>query len=161
MNAIRFISLIVASSLATLAVAQPSEYELVKLVTERKAFMFYMQDAYLALLSIRRGKNTDFGSASETAQSISENVGKFVELLLPDTGEGHVPNSRAKREIWTEPAEFAAAVDALRTSTTLLSETARGNNIEAFNAQFDVVQQACFGCHGLMPSSGGRFRSPK
>jgi cytochrome c556 len=156
------ISIVVASSFAQFAVAQSnSEYELVKLVSERKMLMFDMQTAYLSLLSIKQEGTTDLTSASDDAQLISEKIDAFVELLPPETAMGKVPNSRARAEIWTEPSDFAAAVEALKTAAADLSKVALEADIEAFEVQFDAFSEACFGCHDLKPSSGGRFRSPK
>lgn len=159
---IGFVSIGFALGLLPIAAAQSTDkYDLVKLVGDRNALMFDMQTAYLSLLSVKQGNNTDLAAAADDARTISEKIGMFVELLLPDTAAGQVANSRAKSEIWTEPEEFAAAVDALVSATTLLSETALGGDIAAFDDQFDVVAAACFGCHGLKPSSGGPFRSTK
>ena len=160
MSRIGFVSFVFALGILPIAAAQSTDdYELVKLVGDRQGLMFDMQTAYLSLLSVKQGSNSDLASAADNARTISEKMGMFVELLLPDTAAGQVSNSRAKPEIWTEPEEFAAAVDALVSATTLLSKTALGGDIAAFNEQFDVVATACGGCHGLRPSSEGPFRT--
>jgi cytochrome c556 len=160
MSRIGFVSIVFGLGILPIAAAQSAnEYELVKLVENRKALMYDMQTAYLSLLSVKQGNNTDLASAADNARTISEKMGMFDEFLLPDTAAGQVSNSRARPEIWTEPEEFAAAVEALISATTLLSETALEGDIAAFNDQFDVVAAACGGCHGLLPSSGGPFRT--
>jgi cytochrome c556 len=140
--------------------SQPnSQYELVQLVAERRTLMYDMQTAYLSLLAIKQGERTDLASAADDARSINDKIGKFVELLMPGTAAGQVSNSRAKPEIWTQRDEFFAAVEALGTTSAMLVETANTGDINAFNEQFEAFTEACLGCHGLRPSSDGRFRS--
>ena len=157
-----FLLIAVVVCLSQIAVSQTnSQYELVKLVSERKKLMFNMQSAYLSLLAIRQGRSADLASAADHARSINEKIGMFVELLAPETATGQIPNSRAKPEIWAEPKEFSVAVEALRTTSAVLLETANIGDLEAFAEQFDAFTEACLGCHDLKPSSAGRFRSAK
>ena len=137
-----------------------SEYELVQLVTQRRAHMFHMQSAYWPLLAIKNGDNTDLAAGAKAARTISDAISKFVTLLPAGTAKGEVPSSRAKPEIWSQPAEFRAAADALNTAAINLVDAAKAGDVAAFKARFDAFAQACGGCHGLKPSSGGRFRYP-
>ena len=109
-----------------------------------------------------RGLADKLVTTSEYAVShIKENMTKFVELLVPNSDVGKVPNSRAKAEIWSETEEFGAAVSSLETAAMQLSKIGQGASIDRFKEEFDALASACVVCHGLRPSSGGRFRSPK
>ena len=156
-----FLVVAAACIAASVPARSSEEFERVNVVTDRKMLMFEMQDAYLSLLSMRQGGSSGLAQAAADTQSISENIDGFVELLLPDTAVGQVPNSRAKPEVWTEREEFAAAVDALKEASAKLAEVAAGGDVAAFDQQFDAFSQACLGCHGLKPSSEGRFRVQK
>lgn len=157
------LSILVMACASEVAFSQPasesSEYELVQLVTKRKMVMYDMQTAYLSLLAMNQGENTDLASAADDARFINDKIGEFVELLLPETATGQVSNSRARPEIWAEPNEFSAAVEALSSTSAMLAETASTGDLDAFNEQFQAFTEACLGCHGLRPSSDGRFRS--
>jgi len=143
------------------AADERSQYELVNIVQDRKILMFEMQDAYFELFAINRDGSADLPQAATPALLIGEKIDGFVDLLLADTAVGQVPNSRAKPEIWTASGDFASAVETLKNASALLAEAATAGDIEAFRERFDGFSDACFSCHGLRPSSDGRFRSPK
>jgi len=54
-----------------------------------------------------------------------------------------------------------AAADALISASLKLAEIAKSGDLELFKAQFQVVEQACRGCHAFTPSQGGKFKFPK
>ena len=153
------LTLLAAVLPSSAAMGASDEYERVQLVSERRGLMFDIQTAYLALLSVNQGNNADLSKAAEDAKTIGEKLKAFVSLLHPDTASGQVPNSRAKQEIWRDAEPFAAAVDALMVASATLSEIASQGDLDRFNTQFEAVAKACTGCHGLRPSSGGRFRT--
>jgi cytochrome c556 len=137
-----------------------SEYELVKVIAERKRVMFDMQGAYWPLLAVKNGKSTDLAAAAEAARSIQAALDRFSPLLVPGTAKGQVPGSRATPEVWSEPADFAAASNALKAAAAALSDAASTGDVELFTARFDTFASACTGCHEFKPSGGGRFRAP-
>jgi cytochrome c556 len=138
-----------------------AQYDLVKVVTDRKGVMLDIQSAYWPLLEVKNGKSTDLAAAAAASQSIEDALGRFSALLLPGTAKGELPGSRANPEVWTEPADFAAASNALQAAAAALSDAASSGDIELFKARFDTFASACVGCHELKPSGGGRFRAPK
>lgn len=138
-----------------------AENELLKAFKERRVIMFNMQSAYWPLLKVKRGESTDLAAAAVAAQFIEDALDRFSALLLPGTAKGgEVLRSRAKPEIWTEPAEFAAALDTLQAAAAALSDAATSGDIDLFKTRFDTFAGACVGCHDLKPSGGGRFRAP-
>ena len=135
--------------------------DLVKVITDRHGVMNDMQGAYWPLLAVKKGESTDLAAAAVASQSIQDALGRFSALLLPGTAKGEVPGSRANPEVWSEPSEFTAALNALQAAAAALSEAAGSGDIELFKARFDAFASACVGCHELKPSSGGRFRASK
>jgi cytochrome c556 len=148
-----FFSLIAAGNLA-------AQYDLVKIVTDRQAVMFDIQSAYWPLLKVKNGESTDLAAAAAASQSIEDAINRFAPLLVPGTAKGEVPGSRATPEVWTEPADFAAALNALQVTAAALSDAASLGDIELFKARFDAFASACVSCHEFKPSGGGRFRAP-
>jgi cytochrome c556 len=162
MMRIGFLTGVFILSLTSLVVGQDDdEYERVQIVGQRQSAMFEMQDGYFALFAIKRGSTDDLSTVADNAGLISEKLSVFTSLLVPNTAVGDVPNSRAKPEIWSEPEAFAAAVEALRTEVHALIDASADIDLVSFNGHFDALEIACFGCHGLKPSSGGSFRAPK
>jgi len=152
------LALLVTGLTTSTAMSASDEYERVQLVSERRGLMFDIQTAYLSLLSVNQGSSNDLKQAAEDAKTIGEKLDAFVSLLQPDTASGQVPNSRAKQEIWSDADTFAAVVDALRAESARLWTIASEADLDRFDTQFDAFAKACTGCHGLRPSSGGKFR---
>ena len=151
-----------AWSLSTgIAFGQSTEHERMQIATDRKAQMFALQDIYFTLMNVKTGRSDDFAGAAEAAAAVPERLDAFVSLLVPGTARGEAPGSRAKPEIWTEPEDVAAAVADLKTRAADLASAAHSGDGDAYNAAFDAYAQACTACHGLRPSSGGRFRFAK
>jgi cytochrome c556 len=150
---------------ALLALVQPenlsAQSELVKVIIDRQGFMFDIQSEYWPLLAVKNGKSTDLTAAEAASQTIDDALGRFSALLLPGTAVGEVPGSRANPEVWTEPADFAAALTTLQGAAAALTDAASSGDIELFKARFDAFATACVGCHDFKPSGGGRFRAPK
>jgi cytochrome c556 len=147
----------IALSTASSSLGQ-SQYDLAKIVIERNGEMLEMQTAFWPLFNINNDKSTDLAAAVDAIKTIDENFARFLELLPEGTAGGQVPGSRAKPEIWTEPSEFSAVAERLRSATSRLSEVASTGDIDAFKLEFATFQPACFGCHDLKGSSGGQFR---
>ncbi|WP_293765543.1 cytochrome c [uncultured Aquitalea sp.] len=55
--------------------------------------------------------------------------------------------SRAKPEIWSQPAKFQSAKDNFLKSVNDLSSTARSGDLAAIKKSYGVVAQSCKACH--------------
>jgi cytochrome c556 len=159
----RTVSIPLALFISVLAVVgksnAQSEYDLVKIVTERNVVMHSMLGSYWPLLAIYKGESSDLVAAAEAAQSIKEGMNASMSMFPSGTAKGEVPVSRAKPEIWSESADFKAAADELISASETLTDIAKSGEVEAFKIQFQRLEKACVGCHGFKPSSGGKFRS--
>jgi cytochrome c556 len=63
------------------------------------------------------------------------------------TGPEAGVKTAAKREIWTNPAEFRKDADALNAAAGKLSQVAGGGDLDAIKAQFGATGQTCGACH--------------
>ena len=95
--------------------------------------------------------------ATKSAQA-SKHLKKFAQLFPPGTGRDVVPKTRAKPEVWTQRAEFDAAMKALIDATNVLGAAAKSGSVEKVKAEWPSVAKACGGCHGGPKKSGGKFR---
>ena len=128
-------------------------------VKERQEMMKQLWPSYYRdMARVARGESSDMAAVAAKAPQASEAVKKVALLFAPGTGRDAVPDTRAKPEIWTQKADFDAAVTALITETNALGDAAKSGNADAYKAQFAKVAQACGGCHGGPAKSGGKFR---
>src|SRR4051794_29327348 len=72
---------------------------------------------YRDMSRVARGENADISSITAKAAQASETLKKVALLFAPGTGRDAVPETRAKPEIWTQKAEFDAALVALINET--------------------------------------------
>ena len=120
-----------------------------------------MLKPYFPLLAVYKGKNTDLAKAAESARNLNDQMTKSLELFVEGTAKDQVPGSRAKPEVWSKSSEFGKAAELLTSSISGLIELSESGDIEGFKAQFQVLEQACIGCHEFKPSGGGKFRFGK
>jgi cytochrome c556 len=96
--------------------------------------------------------NAQLKSGTPHMQVISENVAlldtlnKLFFTAFPE-GSDMVASSRAKPEIWTEPAKFKQYADKLNTEVIRLSAAAKTGDPAATRSAFSSVAQACKACH--------------
>lgn len=113
---------------------------------------------YREMSRVGRGETTDIAFIPAKAAEAVEQVKKIGTLFPAGSGREAVPSTRAKPEVWSQKAEFDAALASLVTETNALSEAAKSGNVDAVKAQWQKTAQACGGCHGGQPKSGGKFR---
>jgi cytochrome c556 len=114
---------------------------------------------YRAFVQVARGESTDIASLPQKAQAASAEVRKIPSLFPPGSGKDAVPATRAKPEVWSQRAEFDAAVAKLAEETDKLGQIAARGNIDEVKTQVAAVNQACTACHGGPAKSGGKFRA--
>ena len=140
-----------------------AQSDLREIIQKRNNQMNAMQDAYWPLLDIKKGKSTDLAKGGAAAELMANAMVKALALFPLGTAKGEVlgSGSRARPEIWSNSSEFKAAADALISASSKLAEIAKSGDLELFKAQFQVVEQACLGCHEFTPSHGGKFKFPR
>jgi cytochrome c556 len=81
------------------------------------------------------------------AKAMFEASQKLESHFAAGTGPDKFPKTRAKAEIWTSSADFAAAVKNFQTESAALVKAAEANDTAAFKAQAGKVGPTCGGCH--------------
>jgi cytochrome c556 len=69
-----------------------------------------------------------------------------------------VPTTRAKPEVWTQRADFDAAMTALVDALKTMGDDAKKGDVEKVKADWTIAAKACGACHGGPKKSGGKFR---
>ena len=144
------------SSPGQTAFAQTAPAQIVKERQEamEKNWTGYFRDIAQTL----RSSSPDLTLVAIKAGQASEHVKKFKDLFPPGTGRDVVPTSRSKPEVWTQRADFDAALTALVDASQKLSDDAKRGDLEKVKADWTVAAKACGACHGGPKKSGGKFR---
>lgn len=66
------------------------------------------------------------------------------EAFVPGTDKG---NTRAKPEIWSNPAQFKSAADKMEQEMHKLATVAKGGDLNSIKTQFGETGKACKACH--------------
>ena len=137
--------------------AQPAQ-----IVKERhEAMESLWRDHYRAIAATVRADKPDLTLVATNAAKANETLQKLATLFPPGTGRDVVPATRAKPEIWSNRAEFDAALTALADASKTLADDAKAGNVEKVKADWTELAKACGGCHGGPAKSGGKFRFEK
>ena len=88
------------------------------------------------------------GTPVKNLTFIAEGVAKWGTALPAMFAPGTAKvASRAKPEVWTDPAGFAAKAKAFGDATAALAAAAKADDKEAFTAALASTNAACKGCH--------------
>lgn len=113
---------------------------------------------YQEMVRVVRGQSKDFAGMAARAAQASEALKKSGQLFAAGTGRDAVPKTRAKPEVWTQRADFEAALTKMVAETDAIGNAAKSGNLDAVKAQWLKVAEACGACHGGPTKSGGKFR---
>jgi cytochrome c556 len=143
-------------SAGQIAFAQTAPAQIVK--QRQDAMEKNWTDFYKAIALTIRSGSPDLALVANNAAKASEHLKKLAQLFPPGTGRDVVPATRAKPEIWTQRAEFEAALTALIDATNAIGEAAKSGDVEKVKADWTVLAKACGACHGGPKKAGGKFR---
>jgi cytochrome c556 len=85
------------------------------------------------------------------ADALKQIAAQPFTLFVPNSIDA---KSRAKPEIWSQPAKFQAAKDTFLKAVNDLDTAAHTADLATIRKQYDVVSQSCKSCHDS-------FRGPK
>jgi cytochrome c556 len=96
--------------------------------------------------------NAQLKSGIPNIQLIAENVAlldTLNQLFMTAFPEGSdmVASSRAKPEVWTQPAKFKQYGERLNAEVTKLSAAVKSGDVAATRSAFSATAQACKACH--------------
>lgn len=126
---------------------------------ERNDIMKSLWRGYYRDMSQAAKGEGDLQAIAVKATQANEQWKKFGTLFPAGSGREAVPETRAKPEIWSQRAEFDAAINEMVKETAALGEAAKANNLDGVKAAWPKVAQACGACHGGPAKSGGKFRT--
>lgn len=125
---------------------------------ERHDIMKNMWPGYYRDMSQAVKGEGDPKAVAVKATGAIEQFKKVATLFPAGSGREAVPETRAKPEIWTQRAEFDAAINDIIKETAAFGAAASAGNLDAMKAAWTKVAQACGACHGGPAKSGGKFR---
>ena len=158
---LRFVMTLIAATLIVSAkihgaAAQTPPAQIVK---ERQEAMDQMWPGYYRDIALNvRSEKPDLSVIAAKAAQAIEHLKKVAQLFPPGTGRDVVPSTRAKPEIWTDHADFVAALTALADATRTIGEDAKKGDVAKVKGDWTEFAKACGACHGGPKKSGGKFR---
>ena len=158
---VRIIASLAAAAILFMAagqtcVAQTSPAQIVK---QRQDAMDQMWPGYYKeIAATLRSASPDLALVAGKATAASAHVKQAAQLFPPGTGRDVVATTRAKPEIWTQRADFEAALTALIDTTNTMGDDAKKGDLEKVKADWRAAAKACGACHDGPKKSGGKFR---
>jgi cytochrome c556 len=142
---------ILAVAAAAFALAIPASAQFAKpedAVKYRQSAMFIMGQNFGRIGAMVNGKAPYDPAAAETSAQV---VAEMAKLPWPGfaANTDKLPNAttKAKSEIWAEPAKFKQASEHLQDEAPKLASAAKAHNLDTLKTQFNETAKACKGCH--------------
>ena len=126
--------------------AQPQATALTpdQIVAVRKAMM-NLQQGVLASMKAAVDEKADVKSLVPGAKGLAMSASVIVSMFPVGTEKAN--GTKAKPEIWSDPAGFAKAQANMVEATEKLAPLADANDKAGFATQFAAVGRTCGGCH--------------
>lgn len=142
-KSLKFAALIAALTLAAPAMAQFKNAE--DTIKYRKAVFTVMGQHFTQLGAMANGRVPFDAQKAKDAAAL---VMSLSQLPWVAFGAGtDLGDTKAKPEIWKEPAKFKAASDKAMGELRKLDAAAKTGNIDQIKAAFGAAGQSCKACH--------------
>jgi cytochrome c556 len=135
-------------TLASLLISLPAAAQFAKpedAVKYRKNALFVMQQNFSRVAAMASGKAPFDAKVAAESASVAEYVGKLPWAAFTegsDKGE-----TKAKPEIWKEPAKFKEYADKMQGEMLKLSVAAKSGNLDSIKAAVSATGGSCKTCH--------------
>ena len=140
-----FVFAVAAVSLAAPAAAQFAKSE--NAVKYRKSVMFVMQQNFARVGAMAAGKAPFDAKVAADSAAVAEFMSKLPWAAF---GEGtDKGDTRAKPEIWKEPAKFKEHADNMQTEMSKLAAAAKTGNLDSIKTAVNATGGACNNCHDV------------
>ena len=131
-----------------MAVSLPAAAQFAKpddAIKYRKNALFVMQQNFSRVAAMASGKAPfDLKVAAESA-AVAEYVGKLPWVAFAEgTDKG---DTKAKPEIWKEPAKFKEYADKMQGEMLKLSVAAKSGNLDSIKSAVSATGGSCKTCH--------------
>ncbi len=133
-------SALVFSSSASAQFAKPEDA-----IKYRKSALFVMQQHFARVGAMANGRVPFDAKVIAENAAIAENMSKLPWAAFVE-GSDH-GETRAKPEIWTEPAKFKEANEKMMGEMSKLAVVAKTGNIDSIKAAVGAVGGSCKACH--------------
>ena len=111
----------------------------------RKSALFVMQQHYARIGAMVAGKAPFDAKAAADNAAMAEILAKLPWAAF---GEGtDKGDTKAKSEIWKEPAKFKEGADKLQTEMAKLAAAAKTGNLDSIKTAFTATSGTCKSCH--------------
>lgn len=138
-----------AIAAAAIALATPASAQFAKpedAIKYRQGGLFVMAQHFGRIGAMVNGKAPyDAKAAADNAAIVAEMAKLPWAGFAPGTDKG-LP-TRAKPEVWSEPAKFKENQEKLVTETAKLLAAAKTNNLDTLKVAFGSTANTCKGCH--------------
>ncbi|MDY0006727.1 MAG: cytochrome c [Spongiibacteraceae bacterium] len=131
-----------AAALVLLSVVAATTYAQEGVINHRKGVMEALGGHFGASLAIVKGESQFAGDRAFHADSIARLAKIAVDSYPEGSGTG---KTKAKPEIWTQPAKFDEAMQTFVDAAQALA--AAGDDNKAYMASFKSLGESCKGCH--------------
>jgi cytochrome c556 len=135
-------------TLASLLISLPAAAQFAKpedAVKYRKNALFVMQQNFSRVAAMASGKAPFDAKVAAESAAVAEYVGKLPWAAFTegsDKGE-----TKAKPEIWKEPAKFKEYADKMQGEMLKLSVAAKSGNLDSIKAAVSATGGSCKTCH--------------
>jgi cytochrome c556 len=133
---------------AAMAIALPAHAQFAKPEDAYKyrAAVMTLQGAHMGRINAQLRSGTPDVQAIASNAALLDTLNRLFFTAFPE-GSDMVANSRAKPEIWTQPAKFKELADKLNGEVARLNAAARSGDVAATRAAFQSTAQTCKACH--------------
>ncbi len=138
------IFLLAVATLLSACGGEPEDTRPGQPVAHRRAAFKEMIKSFEPMGVMVRGKRYDAAKFASLSASLMALRDAPWQYFTPDT---NYPPSRAKPEVWTQPAEFAARKQAFFDATDKLAAVATTKDAKVAKAAFEEVEKTCRDCH--------------
>ena len=138
---------LVSAALLTAALPVVAAVDASQVITARQDNLKLLGKTAKALKAQFEGGAPDKAAVADEAKTMARLAAALPSWFPAGTGPSSGVKTAAKAEIWTDPADFKKASDALTAQTAKLAQLAATGDMPATGAQAKLVSQACGDCH--------------
>jgi cytochrome c556 len=140
-----FVSLAAAILITVPLAAQAQSAKPEAAIKYRKAVFTVMGAHFSRNAAMVKGERPFNAQEAAANAAVIETLARLPwTAFTPGTDKGE---TRARPEVWAEPAKFTAAQESLLKAVGEFSTAAKGGNEGAFKTAFGELAKSCKGCH--------------
>ncbi|MEO8118944.1 MAG: cytochrome c [Rhodoferax sp.] len=142
----KIVSFVLAAAAVTLTVPAAAQFAKPEdAVKYRKSAMFLMQQNFGRVGAMASGKAPFDAKIAAESAAVAEFMSKLPwPAYIAGTDKG---DTRAKPEIWKEPAKFKDYADKMQAEMAKLAVAAKVGNLDAIKTAVTATGGACQNCH--------------